>query len=137
VFNNYRESKLTRILDQCPDAPWHQQVLDYLHSVREERAKHLLEIANYFYGLYTDGKSHSLRCVESYLRDIVEKYPEYSHMDSVLLTLGDVQTEQNEFDEAWSVYLKITNEFPASRLVPTAYGRIRKLQEKALAQPYQ
>jgi hypothetical protein len=40
-----REIRLTRILEQCSEAPWHQQVSDYLFSVREDRANQLFQIA--------------------------------------------------------------------------------------------
>jgi hypothetical protein len=51
-------------------------------------------------------------------------------MDSVLLTLGDTQAAENDFDEAWLSYVKVINEFPASQLVTTAYQRLQTLEEK-------
>jgi TolA-binding protein len=131
-----RESKLKEILSQCPDAPWRPEVSEYLRSAREDRAEHLFYIAKYYQDLYNSGKSKSLKMPEIRYNEIVTKYPEYSKMDNVLIVIGDVETAQGKYEEAWTNYLRVINEFPKSKYVPIAYGRLAALENEKLARPF-
>jgi outer membrane protein assembly factor BamD (BamD/ComL family) len=130
-----RENKLKKILDECPDAGWYDQVSEFLRSAREDRAQVLLEIAAYYQNLICEGKPRGLKAAESRYKQIVQQYSQFSKIDDVLIRLGDVQTARGEFDDAWLTYTKLINEFPASNLVKTAFQRLQVLQEIRLIQP--
>jgi len=90
-----RERKLSKILKECPDAPWNSQVSDLLNSTREESAEHLFSIAKYYQDLYNSRRQGGLKGAYSRYRPIVEKYPEFSKLDLTLLNLGDAKHRLN------------------------------------------
>ena len=130
-----RESKLKEILSQCPDAPWNSEVSDYLKSAQEDRAETLFLVAKYYQDLYNSGKSKSPMGAEVRYEEIITKYPEYSRMDNVLSLIGDLETAQGKYEEAWTNYLRVINEFPESKYVQAAYRRLAALEKEKLARP--
>ena len=130
-----RERKLSKILKECPDAPWNSQVSDFLKSTREESAEHLFSIAKYYQDLYNSRRQGGLKGAYSRYRQIVEKYPKYSKLALTLLNLGDVETSLGNFDEAWSSYQRLINDLPTSPLVDTAFKRLQTLEEIRIKDP--
>jgi TolA-binding protein len=59
---------------------------------------------------------------------IVERYPQYSQTDKVLLLLGGVNVSEGNPDEAARYYQRIINEFPASQYVGEAYHRLAAIE---------
>jgi len=130
-----RERKLSKILKECPDAPWNSQVSDLLKSTREESAEHLFSIAKYYQDLYNSRRQGGLKGAYSRYRQIVEKYPEFSKLDLTLLNLGDVETSLEYYDEAWSRSQRLINDRPISQLVDTAFKRLQTLEEIRIKDP--
>ena len=131
----YRERKLAKILAECPDAPWSSQVTEFLQTAREESAEHSFRVAKYYQDLYNSERTGGLKGAEARYQEIVEKYPEYSRLDLTLLNLGDAQAALGNYDDAWTSYQRLINEFPTSQLVKAAFKRLQTLETMRIQHP--
>lgn len=115
------ERELREVVQFCGDTPIRFQVEEQLRLVQEELAESNLNIALFYLKRYHEsntkrGKLGAL----SRLKNIVERYPEYSKLDQVLTLLGELNVADNNLDEAAAYYQKIIKDFSASQYLGEA-----------------
>ncbi|MBC7909051.1 MAG: outer membrane protein assembly factor BamD, partial [Pyrinomonadaceae bacterium] len=106
------EQRLKVLLQQYPDTPLRPQVEIRLIEVQENLALHNLKVADFYLNARVKQEKGGLKGVQSRLREIDEKWPNFSRMDRVWFNLGFTYQEEEEPDEAAKYYQKVVREFP-------------------------
>lgn len=76
---------------------------------------HNLQVARFYYDArYKGAKGTGLKGSQSRLKEIVEKYPNFSYMDEVLMRLATTYQQEEEPDEAAKYYQLIVRNYPNS-----------------------
>jgi len=109
------EQQLKKISIYCADLQWSFEARKHLRTVQEERASTSLLIGLFYLERYRQGRSGSIEGARSRLAMIVDRYPEFSKMDQVLLRLGDANVLAGKLDEAASCYGRVVKEFPGGQ----------------------
>jgi TolA-binding protein len=107
---------LESFIKQCPNSQYSESAKQLLPMVLENRAEHSLSIAKY-YVKRTEEKKSGLKGAQSRLREISQKYPNFSKMDEVLFLLVKLYLIEEETVEAKTYYRRILDEFPFSPFV--------------------
>jgi outer membrane protein assembly factor BamD len=109
------ELRLKVILQQHPQSALRPDVQQRLKEVQENLAMHNLGVARFYYeARYNKGRGTGLKGAQSRLKEIVEKYPNFSYMDEVLFRLGTTFQLEEEPDEAAKYYQEILRQHPNS-----------------------
>ena len=82
------EQRLRVLLQQYPQTKLRPEVEQRLNEVQENLAMHNLQVARFYYDARYKGDGRGLKGSQSRLKEIVEKYPNFSYMDEVLLPSG-------------------------------------------------
>ncbi len=106
------EQRLKVLLQQYPDTPLRPKVELRLIEVQENLALHNLKVADFYMEARVKQLKGGLKGVQSRLREIDEKWPNFSRMDKVWFNLAYTYQEEEEPDEAAKYYQKIVREFP-------------------------
>jgi outer membrane protein assembly factor BamD len=120
------EHRLKALLQQFPNTTLREQVVLRLNEVQENLAMHNLLVARFYYNRNVHGNG-GLKGSQSRLREIVEKYPNFSYMDEVLMRLGDLYVEEEEPDEAAKFYQQVVRDYPNSEFVEKATEQLQKI----------
>ena len=88
-----------------------------LRQVQDNLGLHNLLIATYYYTLSVEQKKSGLKGAQSRLREIVDKYPNFSFMDEVLFKLANTYLIEEETDQAARYFQKIVSDYPNSDYV--------------------
>ncbi len=108
------EQRLKALLQQYPQTKLRPQVEARLTEVQENQAMHNLQIAVFYYDArYSHGKG-GLKGAQSRLKEIDEKYPNFSQRDRSWFMLATTYQQEEEPDEAAKYYQKLLREFPNS-----------------------
>jgi len=107
------ERELSGVVRLCADAPGGYPAQEHLKVVHEELAEKNLSIALFYLKRYANGKG-ALAAL-SRLKNVVERYPEYSKLDQVLSLLGQLNVADGNLDDANGYYQRIVKDFPASQ----------------------
>ena len=107
------EQRLKVTLQQFPNTSLRPEVETRLKEVQENLAMHSLGVARYYYDKNQRGNG-GLKGAQARLREIVEKYPNFSYMDEVLFKLGNLYVQEEEPDEAAKYYQRIARDYPNS-----------------------
>ena len=114
------EQRLKALMQQYPNTKLKQEVQDRLNEVQENLAMHNLQIAVFYYDArYSHGKG-GLKGAQSRLREIDEKYPNFSQRDKSWFMLATTYQQEEEPDEAAKFYQKLLREFPNSEYADKA-----------------
>ena len=109
------EQRLKVLLQQHPQSALRPNVEERLREVQENLAMHNLGVARFYYDArYNKGRGTGLRGAQSRLKEIVEKYPNFSYMDEVLFRLATTYQLEEEPDEAAKYYQEILRQHPNS-----------------------
>lgn len=108
------ELKLRVLLQQYPQSRLRPEVEQRLREVQENLAMHNLQVARFYYDARYRGAKGGLKGSQSRLKEIVEKYPNFSFMDEVLLRLATTYQQEEEPDEAAKYYQQILRNHPNS-----------------------
>lgn len=114
------EQQLKVVLQQFPETPLRSDVQLRMNEVQENLAMHNLQVANFYLAKYAQGKAANPRGGQSRLREIVEKYPNFSYLDEVLYNLGVTYVQEEEPDEAAKYFVRLMRERPNSRFAERA-----------------
>jgi outer membrane protein assembly factor BamD len=120
------EQRLKVLLQQFPDTPLRQSAIQRLNEVQENLAMHNLQVARFYYKRM-ENDNGGLKGAQSRLREIVEKYPNFSYMDEVLMRLGDLYVEEEEPDEAAKFYQQVVRDYPNGEYAEKAKDQLTKI----------
>ncbi len=111
------ETKLKALLQQYPDSVIKGDAAQRLREVQDNLGMHNLLIANYYYTLSVDQKKGGLKGSQSRFREIIDKYPNFNHMDEVLYKLAVTYLIEEETDQAARYFQRVVSEYPNSDYV--------------------
>lgn len=120
------EVRLKVLLQQFPDTQLRAAAELRLREVQENLAMHNLEVARFYYSR-NEHNNGGLKGAQSRLREILEKYPNFSYMDEVLMRLGDLYVQEEEPDEAAKYYQQVVRDWPNSELAERAKDQLTKI----------
>ncbi len=121
------EQQLKVVLQQFPTTNLRPEVNKRLTEVQENLAMHDLDVATFYYQKFTLGTAANPKGAQSRLREIVEKYPNFSYTDKVLHDLGRTYIDEEEPDEAAKYYARLMREFPNSPYAEKAGEELDKI----------
>lgn len=111
------EQRLKALLQQFPNTNLRTQVELRLQEVQDNLAMHNLQVARFYLDARYKGGKGGLKGAQSRLREIVEKYPNFTWMAEVLFRYAYTYQQEEETDEAAKYYQRIVRDFPNSEYV--------------------
>ena len=90
---------------------------------REIAAKHNLDVAR-----WSLTKRKAFEGARDRLQEIIDTYPEFSHIDEVLFLMGEICFKTEKVDKATEFYSKLVKEFPDSEFSKKARARLDELK---------
>ncbi len=117
------EQRLKVMLQQCTKTALRPDAELRLREVQDNLAMHNLYIARFYRQRY-DGRKGGLKGEQSRLQEIVDKYPNFCHMDEVLFSLGWTYQQEEEPDEAAKLYQELVRDFPNSEFIEKAKDQL-------------
>jgi outer membrane protein assembly factor BamD len=120
------EQRLKALLQQFPDTSLRRLVEDYLFQVQENLGMHTLKIARFYQAKFERGNG-GLKGAQSRLREILEKYPNFTYKDESLFRLGWLYVQEEEPDEAAKYFQMIVRDFPNGEYVEKAKEELEKI----------
>ena len=125
------EQRLKALLQQYPQTNLRAVVEDHLRETQESLAMHNLGVARFYYeARYNKGRGTGLKGAQSRLKEIIDKYPNFSLRDEVLFRLATTYQLEEEPDEAAKYYQDLLRNFPNSD-----YGEKAKEQLSIIGAP--
>src|SRR5882724_2816793 len=119
------EQRLKVLLQQYPQSKLRPDVEARLREVQENLAMHNLGVARFYYDArYNKGRGTGLKGAQSRLKEIVDKYPNFSYMDEVLFRLATTYQLEEEPDEAAKYYQDILRNHPNSEFADKARDQL-------------
>ncbi|MDT4955018.1 MAG: outer membrane protein assembly factor BamD [Acidobacteriota bacterium] len=120
------EQRLKAILQQFPKTPLRPEIELRLTQVQENLGVHSLRIARFYQDKFERGNG-GLKGAQSRLREILEKYPNFSYRDEVLFRQGWLYIQEEEPDEAAKYFQQVVRDFPNSDYVEKAKEELTKI----------
>lgn len=111
------EQRLKALLQQFPNTNLRTQVELRLQEVQDNLAMHNLQVARFYLDARYKGGKGGLKGAQSRLREVVEKYPNFTWMAEVLFRYAYTYQQEEETDEAAKYYQRIVRDFPNSEYV--------------------
>ena len=108
------EQRLKALLQQYPQTNLRPVVEDNLRETQESLAMHNLQIARFYYDARYKGHKGGLKGSQSRLKEIIDKYPNFSLRDEVLFRLATTFQQEEEPDEAAKYYQDLLRNYPNS-----------------------
>jgi outer membrane protein assembly factor BamD len=108
------ELRLKALLQQYPQTNLRAIVEDHLRETQESLAMHNLQIARFYYDARYKTHKGGLKGSQSRLKEIIDKYPNFSLRDEVLFRLATTFQQEEEPDEAAKYYQDLLRNFPNS-----------------------
>lgn len=120
------EDEFRTILLQYPDSPYAAEAEQRLREVQEVLAEGDFRVARFYY------IKESNRAAYARLKELVDRYPNYSQADHALLMLGDLLQRafhKERGKEAAIYYKRIITDYPLSDYVEQAQKRLFEMGE--------
>ncbi|MGI9067664.1 MAG: outer membrane protein assembly factor BamD [Pyrinomonadaceae bacterium] len=108
------EQRLKALLQQYPQTRLRPIVEANLVETQESLAMHNLQIARFYYDARYRTQKGGLKGSQSRLKEIIEKYPNFSLTDEVLFRLATTFQQEEEPDEAAKYYQNLLRNYPNS-----------------------
>jgi outer membrane protein assembly factor BamD len=108
------EQRLKSLLQQYPQTKLRPVVEANLVETQESLGMHNLQIARFYYDARYKGHKGGLKGSQSRLKEIIEKYPNFSLTDEVLFRLATTFQQEEEPDEAAKYYQNLLRNHPNS-----------------------
>ncbi|HMF58272.1 MAG TPA: outer membrane protein assembly factor BamD, partial [Pyrinomonadaceae bacterium] len=118
------EQRLKALLQQFPQTQLRPAVMEHLYQVQENLGMHNLQIARFYVGRQEHGRG-GLKGAQDRLREILQKYTNFSYMDEVLMRLGSLYMEEEEPDEAAKYFQQLVRDYPNSEYVQKATEQLQ------------
>ncbi|MBD0373036.1 MAG: outer membrane protein assembly factor BamD [Pyrinomonadaceae bacterium] len=119
------EQRLKALLQQFPNTNLRTDVELRLREVQDNLAMHNLQVARFYLDARYKGGKGGLKGAQSRLREIVEKYPNFTWMSEVLFRYAYTYQQEEETDEAAKYYQRIVRDFPNSEYVEKAKEQLQ------------
>jgi outer membrane protein assembly factor BamD len=119
------EQRLKALLQQFPNTNLRTDVELRMREVQDNLAMHNLQIARFYLDARYKGGKGGLKGAQSRLREIVEKYSNFTWMAEVLFRYGYTYQQEEETDEAAKYYQRIVRDFPNSSYVEKAKEQLQ------------
>jgi len=116
------EIEFKRFLDNYPDSELMPTAREALREVEETLARHDQEIGDFYFN------KGSYNAAEGRYQTVVEKYPEFSMMDTTLYRLGVAYEEVGRINDAAVYYERIVREYPFSSFFDSAKEKLVLLE---------
>ena len=113
------EQRLKVLLQQFPNTALREDAKTRLREVQENLAQHTTQVGDFYYERNRQKKG-GLKGAQSRYLEVLQKYPEYSGTDKVLLRTANTYLEEEEPDEAAKYFQRIVREFPNSQYAQKA-----------------
>lgn len=120
------EQRLKAILQQFPDTALRPDIQLRLYQVQENLGTHELQVARFYQARYERGNG-GLKGAQLRLREIIEKYRDFSGMDEVLFRQGWLYIQEEEPDEAAKYFTRVVRDFPNGDYVEKAKDELIKI----------
>jgi outer membrane protein assembly factor BamD len=120
------EQRLKAILQQFPKTTLRSDVELRLYQVQENLGMHSLQVARFYQDKFERGNG-GLKGAQSRLREILEKYPNFSYRDEVLFRQGWLYIQEEEPDEAAKYFQQVVRDFPNGDYVEKAKEELTKI----------
>ncbi|HEV2884217.1 MAG TPA: outer membrane protein assembly factor BamD, partial [Pyrinomonadaceae bacterium] len=114
------EQRLKSLLQQYPNSNLRKVVEGHRDDVQESLALHNLQIARFYYDARYKGHKGGLKGSQSRLKEILEKYPNFSLNDEVLFRYATTFQQEEEPDEAAKYYQNLLRNYPNSEYAEKA-----------------
>jgi outer membrane protein assembly factor BamD len=114
------EVRLKALLQQYPQTNLRKTVEGHLRDTQESLAMHNLQIARFYYDARYKGHKGGLKGSQSRLKEILEKYPNFSLKDEVLFRYATTFHQEEEPEEAAKFYQELLRNFPNSEFADQA-----------------
>lgn len=108
------EQRLKSLLQQYPQTNLRSVAEGHLRDTQETLGMHNLGIARFYYDARYKGHKGGLKGSQSRLKEILEKYPNFSLTDEVLFRLATTFQQEEEPDEAARYYQNLVRNYPNS-----------------------
>jgi outer membrane protein assembly factor BamD len=108
------EVRLKALLQQYPQTKLRSVVEANLVETQESLGMHNLQIARFYYDARYKGHKGGLKGSQSRLKEIIDKYPNFSLTDEVLFRLATTFQQEEEPDEAAKYYQNLLRNHPNS-----------------------
>ncbi|HYE16790.1 MAG TPA: outer membrane protein assembly factor BamD [Pyrinomonadaceae bacterium] len=118
------EQRLKAFFQQFPKSSLTPDAEIKLVEVQENLAMHNMLVGNHYYEKYYRQAATNLKGAQGRYREIVEKYPRFSHMAEVLFRLGTTYMEEEEPDEATKYFQQLVRFHPNSEFAEKAKERL-------------
>ncbi|OLE54098.1 MAG: hypothetical protein AUG51_09670 [Acidobacteria bacterium 13_1_20CM_3_53_8] len=118
------EQRLKALLQQFPQTQLRPSVMEHLYQVQESLGMHNLQVARFYVGRQEHGHG-GLKGAQDRLREILQKYPNFSYMDEVLMRLGTLYMEEEEPDEAAKYFQQLVRDYPSSEYLQKAREQLQ------------
>lgn len=118
------EQRLKALLQQYPQTNLRPVVEDHMREVQENLAMHNFQVATFYYDSRYAHQKGGLKGSQSRLKEIVDKYPNFSYMDEVLFRLATTYQQEEEPDEAAKYYQRIMRDYPNSDFIEKARDQL-------------
>ncbi len=118
------EQRLKALLQQFPQTQLRPTVMEHLYQVQENLGMHNLQIARFYNQRNVHGHG-GLKGAQDRLREILQKYPNFSYMDEVLMLQGTLYMQEEEPDEAAKYFQQLVRDFPWSDYVQKAREQLQ------------
>lgn len=120
------EQRLKAIMQQFPNTTLKQTIQQYLSLVQENLGLHSLQVARFYQDRY-EHQGGGLKGAQNRLREIIEKYPNFSFMDEVLFRQGWLYVQEEEPDEAVKYFTRVVRDYPNGEYVEKATEELKKI----------
>ncbi len=117
-----------KVLTNYPLSEEAKQTREKIKNCEERLAEHAFLIGEQYY------RTTAFKAATSRLTEILTTYPTYSGMDLVYYYLGASYQEWAKPDQAVPYFIKLTTDFPKSKLASKAQDRLKEAQAQAAAQ---
>ena len=124
------EQRLKAILQQYPNTVLLPEVKTRLDEVQDNLALHDLDVANYYYKQAVDFQKGGLKGAQSRLREILDKYPNFSFMDEALYKLAVTYLIEEETDQAARYFQQIVSDYPNSEYIDKSKEQLNLIGAK-------
>ncbi|HYE72156.1 MAG TPA: outer membrane protein assembly factor BamD [Blastocatellia bacterium] len=118
------ENQLKATLQKCGNSPLQPQMKENLRKVQQVLGLHELDIARFY-----QDKRQAYKAAEGRLRDIIEKYPDFTYRDESLFRLGVALIEQEQPEEAAQYFITLLRDIPNSEHAEKAKEYLTQLNK--------
>jgi len=115
------ERTLMALMQQYPDATNLPEVKTKLDQIRERLGDADLGVAKFYYT-----NRGAMAGAEDRLKEIIEKYPNYSKMDEVYHMLGLTEEQREDTEQAGRYFSELAQKYPNSEFYQDSIAHLKK-----------